>query len=295
MQIVPMADVVVPEVRYSKFRKGGIQLTRLLEGELGSPHNYVFDIARFEHYYTPRHTHNYEQVRYCLNGEYPVTMNRSIPEGWIAYHPEGTYYGPQDVDVDFVDSPAVLTVQCGGPSGQGFRTGEQTREAIEAMVADGKGRFENGSYITIDADGTERAQDGYEAMWEATNGRQLVYPPEKFDEIVLMNPENFAWVPRADEPGIDERILGTFGDGGTRIGFYRLASGASHVFEARATPTVVWVQSGEIEIDGIVAPTETSIGLAAEDPAVRVQARAESVLYFVDLPAVVGALASTAS
>ncbi len=292
MRIVPMADVVVPEVQYSQFRKGGIQLTRILEGEMGSPSNYVFDLARFERYYTPRHTHNYEQVRYCLKGEYPVTMSKVIPQGWISYHPEGTYYGPQDVDTTLAEGPAVLTVQCGGPSGQGFRTGRQTREAIAAMVAEGKGRFEDGAYITIGDDGTERVQDGYEAMWEATNGRPLVYPPQKYDDIILMNPEAFAWVPRADEPGVDERILGAFGEGQIRIGFYRLAPGATHTFPTRPVPTVLWSQSGTVEIDGQQFPPETSVALDGGDAALAVTAVDEAVLYFVELPVPVGAMAA---
>src|SRR6201999_1056525 len=88
----------------------------LLTGTENAPDNYRLgysyggDDAKWT---TPRHHHNFEQIRYVLEGEYSVATRRTIPAGHIGYFPESAYYGPQDINPELT----MLILQFGGPSG----------------------------------------------------------------------------------------------------------------------------------------------------------------------------------
>src|SRR5258707_897953 len=47
-----------------------------------------------EGYFTPRHRHNFDQIRYTLTGIQSTGFGDLGP-GEIGYFPEGAYYGPQ--------------------------------------------------------------------------------------------------------------------------------------------------------------------------------------------------------
>src|SRR6202167_6506179 len=50
-------------------------------------------------YGTPRHRHNFDQIRYVLDGEFSAGTG-AIDAGQCAYFPEGVHYGPQHQDAD---------------------------------------------------------------------------------------------------------------------------------------------------------------------------------------------------
>ena len=67
MQTIHAADVEWGEV--SGHRSGGIDFKRLLQGTPGTPDNFELSIVRTAgDYFTPRHRHNFDQVRFCLEG-----------------------------------------------------------------------------------------------------------------------------------------------------------------------------------------------------------------------------------
>ena len=48
-------------------------------------------------YYTPRHRHNFDQIRMVMEGKFAYAGRKTMRQGSIGYFPEGTYYGPQNL------------------------------------------------------------------------------------------------------------------------------------------------------------------------------------------------------
>ncbi|MGF1661124.1 MAG: hypothetical protein ACFCVG_01405 [Kineosporiaceae bacterium] len=257
MEIVD-ATAVRGHVPRDSHREGVIEFRRLGEGEAGELGYFTYTLVRFERYYTPRHRHNYDQLRYCLRGEFPYAHRKVIREGWLGYFPEGTFYGPQDVTSTLDASPEVLTVQFGSASMQGFVPGSALHAAREELAVEG--RFERGTYIRTRSDGTEERTDGYEAAWSRVTGRPLVYPAARFAEPVLMDPRAFSWFP-TDSPGVAERLLGSFGERGVRVSFLRLDDGARALVGRPAAAVCAFVTSGAVALDGRRLPASTALTL----------------------------------
>jgi hypothetical protein len=206
----------------SGHRQGPIRFKRLLQGEPGSPGNFELSVIRSGvGYYTPRHRHNFDQVRLGLSGRFNYSPKRDLEAGQVGYFPEGTFYGPQESP----EETRVLLLQFGGASGSGFMSYDQLTAGYEALR--GQGRFDGGVFRR--ADGAGRAnQDGSEAVWEHVNGRPVRYPAPRYEEPVLMRPESFAWRPVESESGVTERRLGSFSECDTELAFVALEAGARH-------------------------------------------------------------------
>lgn len=206
-------------------REGNIAFKRLFDGTPGSPDNYSFTLVRIEGgYFTPRHRHNYDQLRWCLSGSIDYGQGRAVRAGQVGYFPEGTYYGPQDITMQ-----DAVVLQCGGASGQGFLTGAELRAGRARLEA--KGSFEGGVFLRDTAEG-RRKQDGFEAVWEEMAGRPLAYPPARFAEPVVMTPGAFAWRPAG--AGVAYKHLATFGE--RRIGLEMWRVEAPYALALPAAP-----------------------------------------------------------
>jgi hypothetical protein len=229
----------------SNFRDGGIHFTPLHRGTVGDPGFFTMAHVRFDRYFTPRHRHNYEQIRVGIKGASPIGRNLDIPEGWVAYHPEGTPYGPQDITTTVEESPVVLAWQFGGPSMEGFFPASEFRPAYERLAE--RGRFEQGVYVTTGEDGVERRQDGYEAAWAEHAGRPMRYPPARFHAPVLMDPSAFHWV-GAGEPGVAVKVLGAFGECGLRIWMMRIDAGSTGTLDPWTATRCGYVWRGAITV-----------------------------------------------
>lgn len=217
-------------------REGHIAFKRLFDGTPGTPDNYTFALVRIlGGYYTPRHRHNYDQVRFCLSGSIDYGQGRAVKAGQVGYFPEGVPYGPQDI----TEQDAIV-LQCGGASGQGFLTGAQLREGRAAL--EGKGRFEGGVFVREEGEG-RRKQDGYEAVWEEVMGRRLDYPPARFAEPVVMDPAAFAWA--AAGGGLARKHLGSFGERPLSLAMWRIAPGAALDLPAEPARRLLYAVGGE--------------------------------------------------
>ena len=178
-----------------------------------------------EGYFTPRHRHNFDQIRYTLTG-IQSTAYGDLGPGEIGYFPEGAYYGPQKQEGECT----ALVLQFQGASGEHLLSNEEMNATYQKMIAAG-GRFENGVYTTTSPDGRKRNRDSYVAIWEEHEGRKLTFPKSRYRAPVMMHPDNYRWVADRDRPGVETRHLGTFTEVRTGIEFFRVLPGAKRAAE----------------------------------------------------------------
>jgi hypothetical protein len=222
--------------------RDGIQDSRLLLcGEDGTPDNFKLNISyAVTDWKAPRHRHNFDQIRYAIDGEFVYAQDKVLPPGWVAYFPEGIHYGPQ------VRKQGLVLVLCqlGGSSGNGFLSKMQRRNAFEELGK--KGAFHKGVYTWIDESGVKHNQDSSEAVSEHALGGKLKYPQPRYNDIILMNPASFDWVEKANSPGVAHKWLGTFTERETRVGFIRVDQGATFNGGMQDTTELLFLAKGSV-------------------------------------------------
>ena len=211
----------VPLVERQHVREGVFRSRRILNGIAGTPANFSLQLGVTPNYYSPRHRHNFDQVRYQLDGEFDFAADGVMQSGSIAYFPEGTYYGPQASAA----ANATLVLQFGGASGSGYLSPEEYERASAALLK--HGTLAKGIYARPGPDGSKINKDAYEAVWEEVNGRPLVYPRPRYQRPVFMNPESFAWMPLDGRTGVSVKHLGQFSELRTRITFFKVEPGSA--------------------------------------------------------------------
>ncbi len=220
-----MATVInvedVPMVERPNIREGTLRSRRLLTGEPGTPGNFSLQLSSTPTYFSPRHRHNFDQIRYQLSGDFDFATDGAMKPGSVAYFPEGTYYGPQSCPT----GSETLVLQFGGASRSGYISAEEHERATAELAR--QGTFAKGVYAQLKPDGGKINKDAYEAVWEKVNGRPLEYPGQRYLRPVFMDPKNFEWLPVAEQPGASCKHLGEFSERRTRLSLYRIASGAS--------------------------------------------------------------------
>ena len=123
-----------------RHRKGRVLIKRLIEGESGSTENYGLHIGRESaEFFSPRHRHPWDQIRYCVSGRVPIGPGKTIDAGEIGYFPEGLHYGPQEGP-----ERTVMVLQFGGASGRGYLNRDDVNRAYDELGE--LGRFENGVF-----------------------------------------------------------------------------------------------------------------------------------------------------
>jgi quercetin dioxygenase-like cupin family protein len=278
MQIVHLDEI--EWFKYSGHREPGIDFKRLLQGEDMSPNNFEFILGRVQsRYTTPRHRHNFDQVRFVLDGSFGFDKNKVQKAGSVGYFPEGCFY-----EQDANGASDTLVLQAAGGSAAPYMSYEQLRKVARELAQ--QGEFKNGIY-SVQRDGKSINQDGFEAVWEHAFGRELKYPRPRYDQPIVMHPENFEYVPVEGEPGVAAKRLGRFGERELEIGFLRLEPGATHRFSgARDGAHVYYVLSGDGRIGGKVWSKGSAIHLLDADAA-DFEAGSDSEIYYLRLPTAV--------
>jgi hypothetical protein len=219
-------------------RKGGMAHKVLFEGEEGSADNFIFVLANEgSDFYSPRHRHPWDQIRYCLEGSVPIGGGQSVDAGEIGYFPEGTPYGPQQGGPDRL----VLLLQFGGASGLGYLSPAQVRRGREILAAEGV--FEEGVFRRTSGDG-KKNQDAYAAIWDAVTGRQIEYPKPLYKAPVVLRPEGAPWREVGGGKGVRRRALGTFRDHELSLDFISLAAGSAFASQAPDARRLLFVDEG---------------------------------------------------
>jgi hypothetical protein len=210
---------------FEEVRRGRVHMIRrkrlpLETGVPGVTMEYSLSVVP-DGYFTPRHRHNFDQIRYTLSGIQSTGLG-DLAGGECGYFPEGSHYGPQKQE----GTCECLVLQFQGASGEHLLSNEEMNATYEKLLKSG-GKFENGVYKGLKADGTPKNKDSYEAIWEEHEGRDLVFPPRRYRDPVMMLAENFRFWPDRKRPGIEVKHLGTFSEARTGISFLRLTAGAS--------------------------------------------------------------------
>jgi hypothetical protein len=225
--------------RLTAHRAGHMTHKVLFEGEEGSPNNYLLVLANEKSdYYSPRHRHAWDQVRYCLEGSVPLGRDLKIEAGEIGYFPEGVHYGPQRGGTDRI----VLLLQAGGASGLGYLSPAQLEAGRERLLA--QGIFEEGIFKRTSGAG-KRNQDAYEAIWREVTGTPLVYPKPRYKAPVVLRPGAFAWREVPEMFGTRNKWLGSFPERDLSLELIAIASGCACTAQAAPVRRLMFVTRGE--------------------------------------------------
>lgn len=264
----------------SGHRGGGIAFKRLLAGTDGAPDNFELSLVRFpETYRTPRHRHNYDQIRVGLSGALNYMPGKDLGPGAVGYFPEGTSYGPQVVEGD----PLGMAVQLGGASGDGFFGYESLARGYRELAE--RGEFADGIWRGPDplADGRVVNKDGYEAVWEHLAGRPIHYAEPAYAEPVVVRLPGFPRRPVDGQPGVASVLLGTFTAARTAISAVTVTAGATFATTPAPAGQLVFVLTGTV--DAGPAPLERHDAAHLEPGGTaELKATEHAELLVVDLP-----------
>jgi hypothetical protein len=214
----------VPLMRQLEYRGGLFHGRRLLEGASGTIDNFQLSIGVSQgDFYSPRHRHNFEQIRVQLDGALSYDRDGVMTAGIVGYFPEGVFYGPQSQKPEEVATAAVL--QFGGASGSGYLSNAETRKAMEELKA--LGEFKDGVFRRREPLFGKKNADGNQAIWEHHHQRPIAFPKPRYPEPIMMDPSHFAWVPVDGAPGVSDKLLGVFTERRTETSLLKLEAGAS--------------------------------------------------------------------
>lgn len=233
-------------VRPSSHRGDGIELKQLLTAQPGAGDSFELSLMRFPgSYATPRHRHNYDQIRLALDGALNCGPGLDLTPGMIGYFPEGTYYGPQQLD----NNPLALVLQFTGASGQRFLNYAELARGYQQLAECGE--FTDGMYHGPDpVTGRSAVKDGYQAVWEHSTGQEMSYVAPAYQYPVLLHPDGFRWHGVAEQPGVFSKPLGEFSDARTRLDLIRLEPGARWDVAQLGVDRLLTVLMGEVAVDG---------------------------------------------
>jgi hypothetical protein len=272
MKIVQTDDI---PLKRGLEHRGGVFHSRIMaEGAPGALDNFQLSFGQMGgDFNSPRHRHNFEQIRYQLEGLLDYGRDGKLAAGMVGYFPEAVYYGPQSQDPAI--SCKTIVLQFGGASGSGYLSQAEVRAGMDALRSEGE--FKDGVFRRrADVEG-KRNMDGYQAIWEHVNGRSMVYPKPRYPQPIFMDPANYEWVPVAGAPGVAEKLLGVFTERRSEAGFYRLDAGARFTAHGKGV-YVATVGAGTV--GGAPLRTLTTIYLDAGETVEITAAEPTELLHF---------------
>lgn len=236
------ADFEKPQTRH---REEGIYFKYLFHGKAGSPQNFEFTLTKsIGRYQAPRHRHNFDQIRLCLDGTFGGEKADTLYPGQVGYYGEGTHY-----NIDSTDSTVVL-LQFGGANGDGFTHYKQLYKAYDEMSK--LGEFKDGVFYRHDRSnlppGVKANQDGYEALWQHIHGKPVTYPKPRYRAPVVMDPAAAKWVADDEQPGVSRCTLGMFTERHITVAQIKVEKGAQWVEKPGRAPRLFYVLSGEAKL-----------------------------------------------
>jgi anti-sigma factor ChrR (cupin superfamily) len=260
-------------------RTGVLEQKFLLTGQDGTPNNYLLNVGRTGSggWSTPRHRHNFDQIRYVIKGTYPYAKGKSMPEGWVGYFPEAVHYGPQDRP----EGLEMMVCQFGGASGNGYLSVTQREAANEALKK--KGEFKNGVFSYFDKEGKRHNQDGFEACYEEAMGRELTYSKPRYDDLIMMDPSCYEWIPETTH-GVSTKWLGSFTERNTRVALTRVEAGATFPAGEQSSIELLFLSKGLVSLNGREYGPHSAFEFLANEGPIPLKAVAQSEFFRIVLP-----------
>ncbi len=260
MDVVHTAEMPWGESLVAQRGGGDVAHKRLFEGEEGSPDHYMLVMAKEpKTFFSPRHRHPWDQIRFCLEGAIPIAKGVFVEGGEIAYFPEGARYGPQEGGEDRI----VILLQFGGASGQGFIGPDRVNQARLDLAKDG--RFEDGVYKRETASGRKN-RDAYEAIWLHVRGGEVSYAAPVYKTPIIMRPVALPWLPTV-EAGVSAKSIGIFPHRGLSLSAWAVEPGARHRIPASRALRLLFVTGGNGTADGVELRRWSAVRLPAGEGA----------------------------
>jgi hypothetical protein len=271
----------LPLERGLEYRGGMFHFRRVLEGEPGTVGNFQLSLGQSSgDFYSPRHRHNFEQIRFQIEGTLEFGRDGKMKPGMVGYFPEGVAYGPQTQAPD--QAPLTAVLQFGGSSGSGYLARDEVKQGMTELRQ--YGEFRDGIFRRNPGVPGKKNMDGYQAVWEHVNRRPMKYPKGRYEKPVFMDSASYEWVASDDERGVHEKLLGVFTERRTQAGFLKLDPGAVHEARGRG----VWlVVSGTGTVAGEPLRRLTTVYLDRGEK-VRLAAASEIVILHLGLPNLAG-------
>ena len=253
----------------------------VVEGEPGALDNFQVSYGQMGgDFNSPRHRHNFEQIRYQLEGVLDYGRDGKLVAGMVGYFPEAVYYGPQSQDPNIACKTIVL--QFGGASGSGYLSQAEVQAGMQELRQEGE--FKDGVFRRRAAVDGKSNMDGYQAIWEHVNERPMVYPKPRYPQPIFMDPTNYEWVPVAGQRGVSEKLLGVFTERRSEASFFRLDAGAS--FTARWQGRLYG--DARLGLGRRAAAARAHDGLSRAGETATITAREETELLHFGLPDLAG-------
>jgi quercetin dioxygenase-like cupin family protein len=265
--------------RLGRHRGPGLKMKSLEFRGDGRGSNLWLSLSEMEDgWYSPRHMHNFDQIRYVLAGETGFTQ-WDLHAGECAYFPAGVPYGPQEQH----GSALLLTLQFPGAGGQYYLTPEQVEETVAQLRAEdpdfgsgGKGTGEDG-----------RERDSYEIVWETHQKTPVSYPAGGYDSPVLFDRSQ----PLADDHvvGGDVTLIGAVESNGLQVLRVRSAD-SLRIVPSAPTRTEFWIlEEGTAAVDGRELRPLSVNQLEVGAPACGVTVREAARFTVIRLPELIAA------
>ena len=258
-------------------RDPGVEFKTLFRGVDGEPDNYWFSVVQVrDHYFAPRHRHNFDQVRFVLKGEFGYGDGSQQQAGTVGYFTEGTYYTQTGNGFSH-----TLLLQTENAS----RTPYVSSEAFPAVAAELRkfGEFRGGKYVT-QVDGKDDVRDGFEAVWEHITGRKLEYVEPRYEQPIIMDPTRYVAREVSGESGVRLKKLGTFTERELAVSFISMDAGAVHTFDGgREGLHLAYVVSGEGKTEDASWREGSGLRLLPTDR-VKFEASRPSEIFFIAMP-----------
>lgn len=240
MQLINAAEVPVEKPR-TGHREAGILFRRLFRGRPRARGNFEVSIARTEGVFrSPRHRHNFDQVRVGLSGQFGDGKKLQVGPGQFGYYPEGTYYEIECQDTE------LLLLQFGGANGDGYPSYDDLYEAYAEMAK--IGTFRDGIFLRHEREnlppGEKKNMDGYEALWQHIFGRPVVYPKPRYHAPIIMDSARYRWLADLQQPGVRRKLLGVFTERAIEIAQIELDAGATLTESTRLAPKFLFAHAG---------------------------------------------------
>ncbi|HEY4020603.1 MAG TPA: hypothetical protein VGM75_18060 [Pseudonocardiaceae bacterium] len=242
--------------RIGKHRGPGLKMKSLAFRDDGRGNNLWLSLTELEDgWFSPRHRHNFDQIRYVLDGETGFT-GWDLHAGECSYFPAGVHYGPQEQH----GSALLFTLQFPGAGGDHYLTPEELEQTVAVLRAENP-QFGKGGK-GVDRQGRDR--DSYEIVWETHQGHPVRYPDSEFTSPVLFERADSV----ADEhiTGGEVSVVGAVESNGLHV-LRVTGTGPLRIRPEKPMATEFWIlEKGAIALDGQQRRALTVIQLLAGAP-----------------------------